>query len=142
MTPSKFYEGLEAVVYIALNSGAHPVSSKEVANSQGVLPRHLEPVMQLLVHNGILRGTKGPKGGYTLAMEKRKITVGKIFRVFLDKVSSDANVSLLKIKIISPLNEMAEDSLLQLFDKITIEDLCKKATNTVGAQKESGHFNI
>lgn len=138
MTPAKFYEGLEAVVYVALNSGAKPVSSKEIAASQGVLPRHLEPTMQLLVHNGILRGTKGPKGGYTLAMEKRKLTVGKILRIFF--IEEIGQNSQLKNKIILPLNKMAEDSVLAIFDKITIEDLCKNAV-TGGGGKE-GEFNI
>jgi Rrf2 family iron-sulfur cluster assembly transcriptional regulator len=141
MLSSKFYEGLEAVVYVAMNSGAKPVSSKEISTVQGVLPRHLESTMQLLVHNGILRGTKGPKGGYTLAMEKRKITVGTIFRIFLSDKLDKTNETKLKKKIIVPLNKKVQDSLFKIFDEITIEDLCKKA-GLIGEVTESGHFNI
>jgi Rrf2 family iron-sulfur cluster assembly transcriptional regulator len=138
----KFYDGLEVVVYVALNSGAKPVSSKEISASQGVLPRHLEPLMQLLVHNGIMRGTKGPKGGYTLAMEKRKLTAGKILRVFLSNEQVKNEPSELQKEIIAPLNKMAEESLLQLFDEITIDDLCKKASKAFENREESENFNI
>jgi Rrf2 family protein len=137
----KFYEGLEAVVFIALNSGAGPVSSKAVCAAQGVLSRHLEPVMQLLVHNGILRGTKGPKGGYSLAKEKRKITAGEIFRLFANHDLSTQD-TILKKKVIIPLNKMAEDAALQIFDTVTIEDLCKKAVLLGDSGKVSDNFNI
>lgn len=141
MTPAKFYAGLEAVVFIALNSGAKPVSSKEICAAQDVQARHLEPVMQLLVHNGILRGTKGPKGGYTLAKEKRKITVGQLFRVFLCK-DEKVSETVLQQKIITPLNKISENAVLQIFDKITIEDLCKKAVSTVDNGGQWENFNI
>ena len=33
-------------------------------------PRHLEPVLQALVRHGILKGIRGPRGGYELARER------------------------------------------------------------------------
>jgi hypothetical protein len=43
-------------------------------------PRHLEPVLQALVHQGILTGTRGPRGGYELAREQHRITADDILR--------------------------------------------------------------
>jgi Rrf2 family iron-sulfur cluster assembly transcriptional regulator len=37
--------------------------------------------MQELVRAGILKGVRGPKGGYRLARERRRVTVGEIVRV-------------------------------------------------------------
>ncbi|MCE3231988.1 MAG: Rrf2 family transcriptional regulator [Rickettsiaceae bacterium] len=141
MTPLKFYAALEVVVFIALNSGAKPVSSKEVCAAQNVQARHLEPVMQVLVHNGILRGTKGPKGGYTLAKEKRKITVGQLLRIFTNK-DEESFDTLLQKKVIIPLSALSEKAVLQIYDKITIEDLCKKATSVVDNVGQWENFNI
>lgn len=138
MLPVKFYESLEAVIYIAQNSGVGAVSSKAISASQGKLPRYLEPFLQLLVHNGILKATKGPKGGYTLAREKRKITAGEIFRIFSEEKQSE---SPLGKKIILPLRNQAEKHIFDFFDKITIEDLCAES-NSGEERTESGYFNI
>ncbi len=43
-------------------------------------PRHLEPVLQALVRDGILKGIRGPHGGYELARERKKITAEDILR--------------------------------------------------------------
>ena len=42
--------------------------------------RHLEPVLQALVRMGILKGIRGPRGGYELARERRRITADDILR--------------------------------------------------------------
>jgi alpha-ketoglutarate-dependent 2,4-dichlorophenoxyacetate dioxygenase len=36
--------------------------------------------MQQLVHFGVLKGVRGPRGGYTLARERRHITIGQVVR--------------------------------------------------------------
>src|SRR6476660_1517005 len=72
---------LEAVIDIAFNARPEPVQAKEITARQGVPRRYLEQVMQQLVRAGILRGVRGPRGGYRLARERRRITVGQVVRV-------------------------------------------------------------
>ncbi len=134
LDPSKkLVYAVESVVDIAYNGGAEPVRSREIAKRQGVPHRYLEQVMQRLVHAGVLRGVRGPRGGYLLARERRRITLGQIARVVrelenmedADKkdVSSD-----LANQVLHPIwSEMQEDLMLRL-DKITIEDICRRAT--------------
>ncbi len=43
--------------------------------------RYLEHVMQQLVRAGILKDVRGPRGGYRLAKERRRVTVGDVVRV-------------------------------------------------------------
>ena len=62
--PRKGILAIAAVVDIALNDRDHPVSAKTLATRHGLPPRHLEPVLQALVREGILRGIRGPGGGY------------------------------------------------------------------------------
>src|SRR5688572_33077524 len=71
---------IAAVIDIALNSDARPVSAKALASRHGLPPRHLEPVLQALVHEGILRGVRGPRGGYELGREPQQITAVEILR--------------------------------------------------------------
>src|SRR5262249_33835933 len=54
--------------------------SPEVAARHHLPPRHLEPVLQALVREGILKGVRGPHGGYKLAREARRITAQDILR--------------------------------------------------------------
>ena len=57
-----------------------PVSAKALAARHNLPPRHLETVLQALVRHGILKGVRGPRGGYELARERRRITAGDIVR--------------------------------------------------------------
>src|ERR1700724_2426888 len=72
--PRKGILAIAAVVDIALNDRERPVSAKTLAVRHGLPPRHLEPVLQALVRDGILKGTRGPRGGYALARESGRIT--------------------------------------------------------------------
>src|SRR4051812_50177430 len=67
---------LEAVIDIAFNARPEPVQAKEITARQGVPQRYLEQVMQQLVRAGILKGVRGPRGGYRLLGGGRRISVG------------------------------------------------------------------
>ena len=134
LDPSKkLVYAVESVVDIAYNGGSEPVRSREIAKRQGVPHRYLEQVMQRLVHAGVLRGVRGPHGGYLLARERRRITLGQIARVVrelekLDQKEAAHAASDLADQVLQPIwNEMQEDMMTRL-DKITIEDLCRRAT--------------
>ena len=71
---------IAAVIDVALNSETRPVSAKALASRHGLPPRHLEPVLQALVHEGILRGVRGPRGGYELGRDRNDITANEILR--------------------------------------------------------------
>ena len=122
---------LEAVLDVAYNARPDPVQSKDITRRQGIPQRYLEQVMQQLVHQGILKGVRGPRGGYTLARERRKITVGDIVRV-VDQLDAEAEsdpVSKAELgdQVIAPLWAETRDVVLERLDGITMDDLCKRA---------------
>jgi Rrf2 family transcriptional regulator, iron-sulfur cluster assembly transcription factor len=80
LLPPKAVLAVAAVIDIALNARGRPVAAKALATRHGLSPRHLEPVLQALVRHGILKGTRGPRGGYELAREARRITADDILR--------------------------------------------------------------
>ena len=69
-----------AVTDVALNARNGPVSGKALAKHHHLPPRHLEPVLQALVRESILKAVRGPGGGYVLAREQRRITADDILR--------------------------------------------------------------
>ena len=128
----KLLFAIEAVLDIAYHGGTEPVRSTAISERQGIPRRYLEQVLQQLVHDGILSGQRGPRGGYRLARERRRITVGEIARV-LARVEGTADAakeepgSELASKVIRPLWEELEAEILARFEALTIEDLCDRA---------------
>ncbi|WP_424931460.1 RrF2 family transcriptional regulator [Amaricoccus macauensis] len=120
---------LEAVLDIAYNARPEPVQSREITDRQGIPNRYLEQVLQQLVRAGILRGVRGPRGGYTLARERRRITVAEVIRVTssLDTEDSFQSNGDLGTLVIGPLCEQAYADILARFETLTLEDLCVDA---------------
>lgn len=130
--PRKALYALEAVVDIAFNARPDPVQAKEITRRQGIPPRYLEQVMQQLVHAGVLKGVRGPRGGYVLARERRRISVGDIVQAIqaLDRDSAEdvgESRSDLGQRIVRPLWAEIEADLLTRLEAITLEDLCRRA---------------
>ena len=135
--PRKGILAIAAVVDIALNDRERPVSAKTLAVRHGLPPRHLEPVLQALVRDGILKGIRGPGGGYELAAEPREITAEQILRAaeLIDEAPSVQSNSPLVVDIVLPAVAHAEKALSEALGRITIEDMVRpvdrrRAANT------------
>jgi Rrf2 family iron-sulfur cluster assembly transcriptional regulator len=124
---------LEAVIDIAFNARPEPVQAKEITARQGVPQRYLEQVMQQLVRAGILKGVRGPRGGYRLARERRRISVGDVVRVAesIEDVEEEKirPRSDLGLRIVAPLIQSLQDDVMVRLDSVSIEDLCQRARN-------------
>lgn len=139
---------LEAVLDVAYNARPEPVQSKDITTRQGIPQRYLEQVMQQLVHHGVLKGVRGPKGGYTLARERRRITVGDVVRIVdqLDAEADNEPISKADLgdKVVAPLWSETQDAILSRLDDITMEDLCRRARKLgiAHGSKMKPDFNI
>ncbi len=128
--PRKTLLAIEAVLDIAYHAGGEPVQSGEITDRQGIPRRSLEPILQQLTRAGILAGVRGPRGGYRLARERRRVTLGEIVRLVtgdeLDLVP-DPSASDLGLKVVHPLwSELSAEVMVRL-DGITLEELCDRA---------------
>lgn len=115
---------IEAVLDIALNAGLNPVQNVAIAKRQGIPKRYLEQTLQILVKNNILVASRGPRGGYRLAKERRKIKILDIIKpVTKGKEVSDLYKSNISKIIIRPMiHKFLEESMIHL-DKISVEDV-------------------
>jgi Rrf2 family iron-sulfur cluster assembly transcriptional regulator len=118
-----------AVLDVALNARPHPVAAKVLAARHQLPPRHLETMLQALVRAGILKGMRGPRGGYELARERRRITAGQIVRAAMASTGEDsmpaAPESALVDQVVGPMVATAGESFLKALDAVTIDDLCR-----------------
>ena len=140
----KIFYAVEAVLYIAYNGGNECISSKEIAEKQQMLPRYLEQIMQKLVRAGILKGLRGPSGGYLLAREKRRITLYDICLALGEgETELHANVpssTALGNQIIRPLVKELYTPFFERLRVITLADLHLLASNR-GIKKTSEEYN-
>src|SRR6201989_2560759 len=121
---------LEAVIDIAFNARPEPVQARELTARQGVPQRYLEQVMQQLVRAGILKGVRGPRGGYRLARERRRISIGDVVRIAMSVDTPEENfegASDLGRRVVVPLIAALQDDVMKKLDEISIEDICKRA---------------
>ena len=141
----KIIYSIEAVVDIAFYSGPKPVQNVEIANRQGIPKRYLEQTLQSLVRNKILVGSRGPKGGYRLARERRKIKISDIIDS-VESQSEDINkklmVSDISKTIINPLIIKITNSSFSAFKNITVEDICQKARDRGIKMNTSGKIDF
>jgi len=145
----KLLFAIEAVLDIAYNGGAVPVRSSEITARQGIPRRYLEPVLQELVRDGILVGIRGPSGGYRLARERRRVSLGDIVRSVRELETGDNPIddpagSALSHEVVRPLWRELEDEAMGRLDGLTLDELCGRAHNAgiTGRVVQGGDFDI
>ncbi len=133
-----------AIVDIAIHSRGQPVSPKALADRHNLPQRHLEPVLQALVHAGILKGVRGPRGGYELARERRRISVAEIARVAeTTGAENAAHIPVLVEKVVQPAVASAEQSFEVALSAVSIDELCRTAEKLgIAEAKSTADFNI
>lgn len=127
LIPPKLIHIVEAVLYIALQPGASPVNGKLLASMQDIPPRYLESMLQQLVRGGVLRSVRGPRGGYLLSRERRKITLGDVIAVFGEQDAQANNEATLAERIVRPALTEASTKAYDHLKHITLAELCDSA---------------
>jgi Rrf2 family protein len=121
---------IAAVIDVAINALGRPVSAKALAARHKLPPRHLEPVLQALVRDGILKGIRGPHGGYELARERGKISAEDILRAASSAEDDDepqATVPKLVSDVVRPALAEAERSFSAALGRVNVEDMAGRA---------------
>jgi Rrf2 family iron-sulfur cluster assembly transcriptional regulator len=131
LLPRKGLLAIAAVIDVALHGKGGPVSAKTLAARHELPARHLEPVLQALVRVGILKGVRGPRGGYELARERRRISADDILRAAgtiegADGPAVTAGSALLK-DVVIPAVEQAERAFSAALSRINLDELARKA---------------
>lgn len=119
---------VEAVVDIAHHGRFGPVSSKDFAARMGIPRRQLEPVLQSLVRDGILKSIRGPRGGYVLARERRRISLGDIVSSGGAERDLDCpHATPLSEKIVTPVIADALAEAVTALNGTTLDDVMARA---------------
>ena len=140
--------GVRAIFDIAYHAGGMPAQIKDIAERQRVSARYLEQIFQKLKKAGVLGSKRGPKGGYFLLKEPKDITVydiiacaeGPIELVFCVAETPDGEpcgAPLCEMReqcVARPLWKEMGDQIADVFNRTTIQDLCRRAED-MGIQR-------
>jgi Rrf2 family protein len=121
---------IAAVIDVALNGNSRPVSARTLAARHRLPPRHLEPVLQALVRDGILKGIRGPHGGYELGRERNRISADDILRAATtleDGEEPPLGGSTLVDDVLRPVLAETERMVSVALGRINVDDLIKRA---------------
>ena|SRR5436309_3247644 len=127
LLPRKGLLAVAAVVDVALNARDRPVSARKLAARHNLPSRHLEPVLQALVHEGIFIGIRGPHGGYQLARERKRISVADILRAAGTAEDEADRGSRILDQAVLPAIAEAERAFTTALARLSVEDIAKRA---------------
>jgi Rrf2 family protein len=123
---------IAAVIDVAIHSRTRPVSAKALASRHQLPPRHLEPVLQTLVRDGILKGIRGPRGGYEIGRDQAQITADDILKSAsrIEEAEQPLPESPLVGAVVQPALAAAERSFSAALREITVAEMARQALNS------------
>ncbi len=118
------------MVQLGLHHGHGPASLAEIAQDEDLPQAYLEQLVMSLREAGLVRSTRGARGGYELARERRRITAASILRAVSSAAGGDPGEApdcLLVRQVVAPIVEAAGKVFLDKLETITIDDICRRA---------------
>ncbi len=121
---------LRLMLDLALNNTGEPVRIKEIAARQEISDKYLEQIISTLNKAGYVKSIRGPQGGYRLAREPEKYTVGMILRLTegslapVSCLEGDVNTCERQETCVTlRLWQMLDAAISDVVDRVTLADL-------------------
>lgn len=144
--------GIRALIELALAAGHGPVSAAHIAKRQELSVAYLEQLLHRLKKEGLVTSIRGPRGGYVLAKEPRRMTMAQVVGV-LDggngqwqastgrpgarrghgsRGGSARNGERRAQWIADAVHRCVHERITQSLDAVTLQDLCDDVRSTAG----------
>ena len=119
--------GLRAMCYIADNQKNGYVPVSEISENLNLSENYLEQLVRMLKNAGLIKSTRGPKGGYKVSREFKEISIGEILRTLEGDLTTSECVSgkvdcenkCNAFEVFTKLDELINDAV----DSISLEDI-------------------
>ena len=79
--------GLRTLMDIAVHQANGPVNLHDIAERQGISSKYLWQIVNLLKTAGLVRGMRGPKGGYVLLRTPEAISLLDVIQILEGPIS-------------------------------------------------------
>lgn len=71
---------VRAMIYLLQKGAGSPVQIREISDSELISKAYIEQLFNKLRRSGLIKSTRGSKGGYVLGKSPAKITIGDIVK--------------------------------------------------------------
>jgi Rrf2 family protein len=123
---------IDTTLRIARQHSACPIPCKLLAKESGLPERFLLQVLRPLVRSGVLRSSRGTKGGYRLARQPNQISILQIVQSFDNPLQTRLpithGVHFVERKLLLAALRSASDAAGDRLGRVTIADLMVEAT--------------
>ena len=116
---------LNGLVALAEINKSNPISLSVLAKEQCISLSYLEQVFSSLKNNGLVKGVRGPGGGYVLAKHPSEITVDEIL-ISIDagsQLPSSSKEKIVKIEKIEAFWEVMISKTIDLYKGVTLQEI-------------------
>lgn len=129
---------LRAILELAVRYGHGPISIGEIARAQAIPARFLEAILAQLKRANLVESRRGNEGGYVLARDPDRISVGDVLRVVQGSLAepeagrSHGNGSHASQTIFVPIWEAAVRSASSVYDAASFQSLADRYRTALG----------
>jgi Rrf2 family protein len=116
---------LQAVYDLAAQSAGEPVPIADISRRQDVPRRFLEEILRRLREAGLVKSTRGKRGGYELNIKADLLKPGAVVRVFELEKRVDDNLSF----GLSSLLNNASTAYFDMLNRCTFDDLVRQSSD-------------
>jgi Rrf2 family protein len=128
--------GCIALLELALHDDAgQPVRVRQIAEKHGIPPQFLVQILSQLRGAGLVVSTRGAAGGYQLARDPGRITLGEAIRVMEgppQEPSSNAGVETRVSRTLTGIWRQVAEAEGSILESVTLADLADEAREAAG----------
>jgi len=133
-----------AMLDLALNQGKRPVTLQDIAVNQEISLSYLEQLFAKLRRDGLVKGTRGPGGGYRLAKDAGQISIATIIAAVDEKADmtrcgGEANCQDGEKCLTHELWAELSLEIYRFLDGITLENLVRRPEVQVVAERQESN---
>jgi Rrf2 family protein len=124
--------GMRAMVDLAMHNGGGPILLRDIAKRQQISERYLEQLALTLKSAGLVKTTRGSRGGFEMAKAPNEIKLSEIFQVLegslglVDCVDDPQSCSRIDSCVTRDVWQELKDGIVSILDSKTLQDLVEQ----------------
>jgi Rrf2 family cysteine metabolism transcriptional repressor len=124
--------GTRALLDLALHQDEEPVLLKDIAEREQISVRYLEHLITPLITGGIVRTTRGAKGGISLAKPPEEIRLSEVIQLLegsvapVECVNSPGICSRSKLCVTRDIWSELKQAMDEILESTTLQDLVER----------------
>lgn len=133
--------GIRALLDVAINGEQRAVSLRDISERQEISLLYLQQLVKPLITSGLVRSTRGPRGGLSLSRPPSEITLYQVFQILEGSFSP---VDCISNPDVCPRHEscVTRDTWSEI--KAAVNGVLESTTlqNLVERQKDKGRLEV